>query len=254
MEKQSLKEVKVIDKYDKRALDELERWKREMRKSPSIINRASKGVQTKFNSILPDKYHEIVTFAISNMVKVVLTGSKYVTKKTYPVMSLRDKEKLVREKLKLYRNTAMVEGIGTGAGGILMSFADFPLLLTIKIKFLYDIAAIYGYDITDYKERLYILNIFQLAFSSQSKMNNVFYNMENWTDYSRDLPEEMDPEAWRDFQQEYRDYLDIAKLLQMIPGVGAVVGGYTNSKLLNKLGVTAMNAYRMRLTQDIESV
>ncbi|OLS03162.1 EcsC family protein [Tissierella creatinophila] len=237
----------MIDKYDRYALRELERWKNRMRKSPSIINRASKGVQKKLNSILPEKYHEIVTLAIKNMVKIVLTGSKYITKKSYPPMSLEKREKLVREKLKFYRNTAMIEGIGTGAGGILMALADFPLLLTIKIKFLYDIATIYGFDITDYRERLYILNIFQLAFSSQEKGNRVFSNMENWEEYSKNLPEDLNVEEWREFQQEYRDYLDLAKLLQMLPGVGAVVGGYTNSKLLNKLGETAMNAYRMRL-------
>ena len=221
-----------------------------MRKSPSIINTISKRAQKKLNSILPEKYHEIVTFAIKNMVKIVLTGSKYVSKNNYPPMALQEKEKLVRGKLNFYRKTAMIEGVGTGAGGMLMAFADFPLLLTIKIKFLYDIASIYGFDIRDYKERLYILNIFQLAFSSQEKGNEVFANMENWQEYSKDLPEDMNIEEWRDFQQEYRDYLDIAKLLQMLPGVGAVVGGYTNSKLLNKLGETAMNAYRMRLFQE----
>jgi len=52
---------------------------------------------------------------------------------------------------------------------------------------------------------------------------------------------------WREFQQEYRDYIDIAKLLQLVPGIGAVVGANANSKLMDKLGVTAMNAYRMRI-------
>ena len=33
------------------------------------------------------------------------------------------------------------------------------------MKLLYDIAAIYGFDVRDYKERLYILHIIQLAFS-----------------------------------------------------------------------------------------
>ena len=237
----------IIDKYDRYVSKELEIWKKRMRKSPSIINRASKGMQKKLNSVLPEKYHELVTFAIKNMVKVVLTGSKYVSKRNYPPMSLEKREKLVRKKLNFYRKTAMLEGIGTGAGGIWMSLADFPLLLTIKIKLLYDIASIYGFDIGDYKERLYILNIFQLAFSSQEKANKVFTNMENWEDYSKNLPEDMNIDEWRDFQQEYRDYLDLAKLLQMLPGVGALVGGYTNSKLLNKLGETAINAYRMRL-------
>lgn len=237
-----------MDKYYIDTMKELNQWKNRMKKKPSIINKASKGVQNKINSILPDKYHEILTSAIKNMVKVVLSGSQYITKKSYPfIMSLEEREKLAREKIGFYKKTAMLEGAGTGAGGFLMSLADFPLLLSIKIKFLYDVAAIYGFDITNYKERLYILKIFQLAFSSQDVVNKVFYEIENWEEYSKTLPSNINLFDWRVFQQEYRDYIDIAKLLQIIPGIGAVVGAYTNSKLLDKLGATAMNAYRMRV-------
>lgn len=237
-----------MDKYYIDTMKELNQWKNRMKKKPSIINKASKGVQNKINSILPDKYHEILTSAIKNMVKVVLSGSQYITKKSYPfIMSLEEREKLAREKIGFYKKTAMLEGAGTGAGGFLMSLADFPLLLSIKIKFLYDVAAIYGFDTTNYKERLYILKIFQLAFSSQDVVNKVFYEIENWEEYSKTLPSNINLFDWRVFQQEYRDYIDIAKLLQIIPGIGAVVGAYTNSKLLDKLGATAMNAYRMRV-------
>ena len=128
-----------------------------------------------------------------------------------------------------------------------MGLADLPLLLSIKIKFLYDAASIYGFDVRDYKERLYILKIFQLAFSSQTSVNKVFNEMENWEEYSKLLPSSLELFNWREFQQEYRDYIDIAKLLQLVPGIGAVVGAYANSKLMDKLGVTAMNAYRMRI-------
>lgn len=237
-----------MDRYYIDTMKELNHWKNKMKKKPSIINRASKGVQNKINSILPDKYHEILTSAIKNMVKVVLSGSQYITKKSYPfTMSLEEREKLARGKIDFYKKTAMLEGAGTGAGGFLMALADFPLLLSIKIKFLYDVAAIYGFDVTDYKERLYILKIFQLAFSSQAVVNKVFNEIENWEEYSKTLPSDINLFDWREFQQEYRDYIDIAKLMQIVPGIGAVVGAYTNSKLLDKLGVTAMNAYRIRV-------
>ncbi len=237
-----------MNSYYSNVARELNHWKKKMKKKPSIMNKASKGVQNKINNILPDKYHEILTSAIKNMVKVVLTGSSYITKKSYPlILSLEEREKLAREKIDFYKKTAMIEGAGTGAGGFLMALADFPLLLSIKIKFLYDIAAVYGFDITNYKERLYILKIFQLAFSSQAVVNKVFNEIENWDEYSKILPNDINLFDWREFQQEYRDYIDLAKLLQIVPGIGAVVGAYTNSKLLDKLGVTAMNAYRMRI-------
>ncbi|MEX0635911.1 MAG: EcsC family protein, partial [Ferruginibacter sp.] len=64
------------------------------------------------------------------------------------------------------------------------------------------------------------------------------------------LPEDIHQFDWRNFQQEYRDYIDLAKLAQMIPVVGAAVGLVVNYRLLKKLGETATNAYRMRLNED----
>jgi len=60
------------------------------------------------------------------------------------------------------------------------------------------------------------------------------------------LPDDLHTFDWRTFQLEYRDYIDLAKLLQLIPGVGAIAGALVNHRLTNKLGKNAMNAYRMR--------
>ncbi len=220
-----------------------------MRKKPSIGENVSKEIQNKFNGILPEKYHEIVTAAIKNMTKAVLFGSKYITKAPYKYKTLQEREELVAQKTKIYKTTAMIEGVGTGFGGIILGLTDIPLLMSIKIKFLYDIAAIYGFDVDDYKERIYILNIFQLAFSSKRNVNKLFEKMENWEEYLKTLPEDINSFDWRSFQLEYRDYIDLAKLLQMLPGVGAIVGAYVNSKLIDKLSETAIGAYRMRLIE-----
>ena len=67
-----------------------------------------------------------------------------------------------------------------------------------------------------------------------------------WDQRKEFLPDDINQFEWREFQQEYRDYIDLAKMAQLIPGVGAVVGFVVNYRLIKKLGVTAMNAYRMR--------
>ena len=221
-----------------------------MRKKPSIGENVSKNIQNKFNGILPEKYHEIVTAAVKNMTKAVLFGSKYITKSPYKYKTLQEREELVQQKTKVYKTTAMVEGAGTGFGGIILGLADLPLLMSIKIKFLYDIAAIYGFDVNDYKERIYILNIFQLAFSSKRNVNKLFAKIENWEEYFKTLPEDINSFDWRGFQLEYRDYIDLAKLLQMLPGIGALIGAYVNSKLIEKLSETAIQCYRMRLIEE----
>ena len=239
-----------MEDYNYTKLKELEIWKEKMRKKPSLLNKASKGVQNKFNSILPDNYHNIITSAIKNMTKVVLFGSKYTTKKPLIGLTLKERDDLALDKIKTYKNTAMIEGAGTGAGGILIGLTDLPLLLGIKIKLLYELASIYGFDVKDYRERMYILNILQLAFSSQDHVNKNSATIENWEEYKETLSDDINDLDWRSFQQEYRDYIDLAKLLQLVPGIGAFVGAYVNNKLVDKLGEYAMYAYRMRILSD----
>ena len=115
------------------------------------------------------------------------------------------------------------------------------------MKFLYKIASIYGYDVRDYKERLYLLYVFQLAFSSDKRRLEIYEQITNWDNYVKDLPIDVDLFDWKTFQQEYRDYIDLAKMLQLVPGIGMVVGAYANYKLMNKLYDTALNAYRLRV-------
>jgi uncharacterized protein (DUF697 family) len=128
-----------------------------------------------------------------------------------------------------------------------MGFAEFPVLIGIKMKLLFNIAALYGFNVKDYKERLYILYIFQLTYSSQQRRNEIYNLLQNWESYSILLPADADKFDWRTFQQEYRDYIDLAKMAQLIPLIGAAVGAIANYHLIAQLGETAMNCYRMRM-------
>jgi hypothetical protein len=233
--------------YEQKVLTELLHWQKKMQQKPSLLNKLSKGMQTKINSYIPEKVHNAITATIKQMIKGVLFGAKFTTKKPAPVDSLQATEEALERMIKNYRHTAAAEGGITGAGGILLGLADFPILLGIKLKMLFDIAASYGFDVKDYKERVYILHIFELAFSSQEHRQNIYQKMHDWDEKKKTLPDDINQFEWRAFQQEYRDYIDLAKMAQLIPGIGAVVGIVVNYKLINQLGETAMNAYRMRL-------
>lgn len=132
----------------------------------------------------------------------------------------------------------------------MLGLADFPILLSLKMKFLFDAANLYGYDVKDFRERLYILHLFQLAFSSSEKRLVVYNKVLNWDQQIELLPRSMETFDWRSFQQEYRDYIDLAKLFQLVPVIGAFVGAYANYQLMDKLGETAMNGYRLRLIKN----
>ena len=229
--------------------EELESWKRRYTRKSSIFQRVSKQAQTKVNQWIPEKAHKVVTESIKKMVQVTLKGSEWVSLHTIACMpGLLEREALMKERLEFYRKAATIEGAGTGAGGIFLGLADFPLLLSIKMKFLSECSLIHGYDPKQYEERLFLLYVFQLAFSSDSHKKEVLRIIENWEEEKEKL-KELD---WKTFQQEYRDYIDFVKMLQLIPGVGAVVGAYANYQLLDQLGEVAKFAYRIRFFNELE--
>lgn len=237
-----------MDKHEETIRIELHFWKKEMVEKPSYLNKLTNNIQKKINSYIPEKIHTAITVTIKKMVQAVLYGSTYTTSMVPALeMSLIHREALVKQKIDNYSKTGAAEGGITGAGGFLMSMADFPVLIGIKMKMLFEIAALYGFDVKDYKERLYILYIFQLAFSSQHGRTKVFMHMENWEQKLHILPENSENFDWKTFQQEYRDYIDLAKMAQLLPVVGAAVGAVANYQLIKKLGKTAIQAYRMRL-------
>jgi len=232
--------------YDDIASAELNAWLAKTRKKPGFINRLTKSTQEGINSLIPEKVHQVITYAIEKMVKGVLFGTKYITPAPLLSSSLEEREIKVKKIIKIYQNTASAEGAITGAGGILLGLADFPAFLTIKMKMLFEIAAAYGYDVKKFEERLYLLYIFKLKFSSQGTRNQTLALLENWDEYIAKLPEDVSDFDWRDFQLEYRDYLDLVKLAQLIPIIGAGVGAVANYQLANKLGQNAMQCYRLR--------
>ncbi|HSK13478.1 MAG TPA: EcsC family protein, partial [Phnomibacter sp.] len=232
--------------YELQMLRKLNRWQKEMQLPQSRLSRISKRFQDRFNRMIPDKVHNTITAVIRKIVEAVLFTSEFIKPALDSGASLEEREKRVKTRMEYYRTTAAAEGGITGWGGFWSAMADFPALLTIKLKFLFDVAAIYGYNTANMNERIFLLKVFQLAFSSPLKKKETYLQMAAWAEDARSIPS--DPEAldWYRFQQDYRDYLDVAKLLQMIPGIGAAVGLVVNYNLMNRLADTAIMCYRLR--------
>jgi len=235
--------------YRKKVMIELAFWKHKMTKKPPTSAVWAKNIQAKLNDLIPEKVHQAITFTIEKMVKGGLFGATYTVSSSRAHGSFQLREAYVKKLIDTYRKTASVEGAVTGAGGILLGIADFPALLAIKMKMLFDIAATYGYDVRQYKERLFLLTVFQLAFSSHKHRAAVYSRLSNWEAYAESLPDDVDRFDWRTFQLEYRDYIDLAKMAQLIPVIGAAVGAVVNYRLVQQLGEAAMNAYRMRMLE-----
>ncbi len=215
-----------------------------MSKPPGLIDRAARNVQGRINRIIPEPVHATVTTVIEGLTRTILTGADLTSRGHRVGADLAASDARAREIIDAYRKTAAVEGGVAGAGGFWLALADFPALLTLKIKMLFDVCEAYGHDVAEFEERLYILALFQLAFSGAEHRATVLQTLDDWD--ARQHPTDFAQFDWRTFQREYRDYIDLAKMAQLIPVVGAPIGAFVNWRLLERLGETAINGYRMR--------
>ena len=232
--------------YDTQVRTEMATWRERVLKPAGPFDKATRHLQDRINNLIPEKVHGVITAAMEQMTRAILTGADFTSPPPVEGATLRAREAQARDKIMAWRTTAAAEGGVAGAGGFLLAAADFPVLIGLKIKLLFDLAAIYGHSGDDLAERLYILRIFSLAFSSASRRPEAYAALADWDSAQVMAAGSLESLDWRRFQQEYRDYIDLAKLAQLIPVIGAPVGAVVNYRLLDRLGETAMNAYRMR--------
>lgn len=234
--------------YENKALTQALAWRTRQHRRPGVWDRSTRATQDKINNIIPEPVHKAVTAVMKQMTKAIMTGSGWIAGGPRTAGTLEEREKAIYQLMKVYRSTASVEGAVAGAGGFMLAAADLPALMAIKIKMLFEICAAYGFDSRDPAERLFILRIFHLAFSSARQRPAALAALE------ASAPE-MEGEAieidWRKFQLEYRDYLDLAKLLQLMPVIGAPVGAVANWRLTTHVAKTAVQAYRLRWFNEV---
>ena len=215
-----------------------------MLRPASALDRAAKGLQGRINRLIPERVHGAITAVMERITRAILTGADLTTAPPMIGSALAECDRRAMAAIDGYRKTAAVEGGVTGAAGFWLGVADFPALLVLKFKLLFDLSAIYGHEAERFEERLYILSLFQLAFSGADHRAAVVAGIEDWD--AGIHPTDFDHFDWRAFQQEYRDAIDLPKMAQMIPIVGAPIGAVVNWSLVARLGETAMNGYRMR--------
>lgn len=242
--------ITVVDETTVRA--EVEAWRTKVLKRPGLWDRATRGTQERINKVIPERVHAIITAGVEAMTKGILFGSDLVNARPMADGSLAARELRARAMIRTYRTTAGVEGGVAGAGGFVLAAADFPALMAIKVRMLGDIVGAYGWGGDTVRERLFVLHIFHLAFASAKRRPGALAELERWI-AGIDQPQAVADYDWRRFQIEYRDHIDLAKMAQLIPVVGAPIGAVVNWRLVDRLGETAMMACRMRWLAEADA-
>lgn len=227
----------------------MQTWLKKRSKPANWLDKTAGRFQGFVQSKIPDAIHNAVTAGMEGFTKIVLQGSGFILPKIDDEISFEIRERMAEEVINRYVGMGMASGAGTSAGGIVTGLMDLPILMSLKIRMLFEIGAIFGYDLKDEKERLYSLMIFRTVFSSPLLREEKVKSLIAFHSAHKTMSNPLDTIDWRAFQQEYRDYLDLAKLLQFVPGVGIVIGAAVNRSLLKELGEGAINAYRLRYFQ-----
>jgi hypothetical protein len=229
--------------YEKQIRGELSAWRQDILKREGIVARASRGIQERTRKLMPRKAQSAITVAVEKFIKTMIFGvDLFSIQEDTADLTLSERDYLALHSFDVYQKTAVTEEALTGAGGFIVGLADLPALLGVQVVFLANTAKIYGFDPNAPSERLYMLYVFQIAFSGRAHRKRCLEKLEKWDDSA--VPDEPD---WEALQMEYRDYLDIAKLLQLLPVIGAPVGALANHHLMKRLRDNTINAYRMRI-------
>lgn len=235
------------------------------KKENKIIKSKVSPISDKIEEKIPQKLKDTLESAFYNGFKLVLEkGSKYieklynkdkiqlehdvnnysldkkVTKKSIRVMDSQGK------KSKLINSTiSTIEGAGLGVLGI--GLPDIPLFIAMILKTIYEIALSYGFDYESEEEKIYILNLINVALTNgeekvicNEKLNEIEHRIDSNIEISNDLDLEI-----RNTSQVLSKSLLMAKFIQGLPIVG-VLGSVTNYQVINKVSKYAGIRYKKR--------
>ena len=142
---------------------------------------------------------------------------------------------------------------------------DIPAIFSILIREIQGIACSYGYDPNCEAEREYLLHLIRVGTTTNIKEKMAFVislkELEQilikvaWKRMTEQLAAKQISKqsllaALRQFAKSIGIQLTKRKALQMIPVIGALVGGSFNGMLANDIGKTAYMCYRRRWIAD----
>ncbi|MBF0503097.1 MAG: EcsC family protein [Candidatus Riflebacteria bacterium] len=152
-----------------------------------------------------------------------------------------------------YKGLALAEGVTTGAAGLPGIPVDICALITLNLRAIGEYATYCGFDITTQHERLFAMNV--LSFSSSPTDASKQVAMSQLVKIAEEVAKkrawnELEKSAFVKIIQAIAKAIGVrltkAKLAQIIPVAGAIIGGGFNSYFTSKVCDAAYFLYRER--------
>lgn len=250
------KEINKLNKKENKILN---------KKKNKLVKDKISPISEKIQGKIPEKLKLTLESAFYNAFKVVIkNGSKYIEKLYNKEKIKLDHEindyslnkRMTRKSLKLIDSQgkksklinstiSTVEGVGLGLLGI--GIPDIPVFISMILKTVYEIALSYGFDYEIEEEKIYILNLINVALSSEEEKqiyNEKLNNIENKIILGLDIENILDEEI-KETSKVLSNSLLVAKFIQGLPIVG-VIGGVTNYQFISKVSKHARIRYKKR--------
>lgn len=248
-------------------LQKIRKWERSQGGSP-FWQRIGKIPFRILDRLTPAFIHRKVGTALDELGKFIQTGGGYLSsEKAVPNFFKDDRVGGLSDVIRLpirqmdaaavsvaanREKTAAVQGASTGIGGIFTLSIDIPLLLSLQLKTLQDIAMCYGFDPKLPEERLFIVKILQFVSSDAPAKKAVLRQMGQLTGNTAAARTEIITElqGWREVVYSYRDRWGWKKLFQMVPVAGLIFGAFTNRNVIRELAEAGEMFYRKRRIEE----
>jgi len=269
------------DEYILTAKEEIKKWESE---GPGFLAKAGNmalwPAQKAAEALIP----EGVQKAINRAVLKFLTGLGSATRLIINESEGRAKAKSLQavygyglrasdEAAKHYRKYhvayAAAEGAATGATGIFGLVTDIPSLFTISLRAIQQVGICYGYDMKKETEREYMMHILRTGSTSDVRaklqfmiglkqveevLKRVSLNKASEALASKEIGRYSLLATVGKFAESLGLQITKRKSLQLVPVVGAVVGGVFNSVFVSDIGEAAYMNYRRRRIEEDEGM
>lgn len=261
-------EIFELSDYEKRALQEIHDWK-----TPELtwFGQAMRTVDWPISKAADYAVGEVVGKAVGGVVSVCNNAAQWSVKQEaiidefrkagHDVRSPSDLESLDLEDIDRvvgylglkYKGLASVEGATTGAMGLAGIALDVPAVVTLNLRAIGEYATYYGFDVRLQQERLFSMHVLGLASSPKDAAKVAA--MAELVRIGKDAALKktwnvLEEHAFVQLIQKIAKSVGIrltkAKLAQVVPVLGAVVGSGFNVYYTARVCDAAYNLYRER--------
>jgi hypothetical protein len=140
---------------------------------------------------------------------------------------------------------ATAEGAATGAGGVLTTLIDVPLLFVLALRTVLRIGHCYGYPLDQPKDRPFVLGLLIAATSGSLEIRRQRLSR------LRELEDLVLEEAQVEIlTEEVLAFLFQLEVFEGVPGIGAISGALLNLMFMHRVDITARRVFQERWLRD----